>query len=433
MAPDGSLYITDFYNRIIGHYEVKLDDPRRDRLRGRIWRIVYQGSDARRDDPRQDPTKLAEAAPAVDLAKATLEQLFARLHSSLTTQTDLAFEEILRRFGKSAEPAARKSTRHQSPSVRRAALWLLYRLDVLNLEDLARSIVDESPLVRTHAFRVLAEIEASPDKVADWLATGLATGLKDGDALTRRAAAMAATVHRAEGLVAPLLDCFRATPANDVHLRHALRMALRDHLRNENLFAQLTSRRLAQSDIQLIGSLCQSLKTPAAGEFVAAHIAQLAGTEQEQLADYMKFSVRYVSPETVSSLAKTALDQFGNDLEFQLVLLDAVRDGLLQRGVAPPNPVKNWAAVVAGKLLGVDGSGQQTSQEIEALTWTGVAHPDGSTQVDTWTVSRTRKSADGMTATPLWSSFPKGAKTNRNPSVRSFRPACRVQFLPGRK
>ena len=25
---DGALYIADFYNRIIGHYEVPLDDPR---------------------------------------------------------------------------------------------------------------------------------------------------------------------------------------------------------------------------------------------------------------------------------------------------------------------------------------------------------------------------------------------------------------------
>jgi putative heme-binding domain-containing protein len=408
VAPDGSLYLTDFYNRIIGHYEVKLDDPRRDRLRGRIWRIVYKGSDVRRDDPRQHPTESAEAAPAVDLAKATLEQLIARLDSSLKTQTDLAFEEILQRFGKSAEAASRKSALHQAPRVRMAALWLLYRLDALNLDDLARSIADESPLVRTHAFRVIAELDESPNKVADWLTIGLKTGLKDGDPRTRRAAAMAATVHQSDGLVGPLLDCFRTTPAHDVHLRHALRMALRDHLRNENLFAKLTGSQLDQPDIQLIGSLCQSLKTPAAGEFVAAHIATLAGSEQEQLADYMKFAVRYVSPKTVSSLAKTALDQFENDLEFQLILLDTVRDGLLQRGVAPPEPVRNWAAVVAGKLLGVDRSGQQTSQEIEPLIWAAVAHPDGSTQVDTWTVSRTRKSADGMTAAPLWSSFPKG-------------------------
>ena len=40
MAPDGVLFIADFYNRIIGHYEVPLDHPGRDRERGRIWRVV---------------------------------------------------------------------------------------------------------------------------------------------------------------------------------------------------------------------------------------------------------------------------------------------------------------------------------------------------------------------------------------------------------
>ncbi|MFK5922835.1 MAG: c-type cytochrome [Verrucomicrobiota bacterium] len=40
VGPDGALYVADFYNRIIGHYEVPLDHPGRDRERGRIWRIV---------------------------------------------------------------------------------------------------------------------------------------------------------------------------------------------------------------------------------------------------------------------------------------------------------------------------------------------------------------------------------------------------------
>ena len=41
-GPDGALYILDFYNRIIGHYEVPLNHPGRDRTRGRIWRVVYK-------------------------------------------------------------------------------------------------------------------------------------------------------------------------------------------------------------------------------------------------------------------------------------------------------------------------------------------------------------------------------------------------------
>ena len=404
VAPDGSLYITDFYNRIIGHYEVKLDDPRRDRSRGRIWRIVFKGSDTRRDDPPRSESSVVKPAVLTNIPRATLDQLIAQLDSPLKTQTDLTIEEIIQRFGASTETAARQNSDHRSPRIRAAVLWLLHRINSLNSDDLAKAIGDDSPLVRTHAFRVLAETADSPGNVGEWLAASL----KDPDPLTRRAAAMAATVHQSGNLVGALLACFRSTPAGDVHLRHATKMALRDHLRNENLFEQLTKQQLELSDIQLIGSLCQSLKTPAAGEFVAAHIEKLAGAERDQLGDYMKFAVRYVSPETVSSLAKTALDQFGSDLEFQLVLLNAVRDGLLQRRIDAPESVQNWAAIVAGKLMGVDGQGKLPRNEAEQLTWTGVAHPDGSTEVDTWTISRTRKSSDGMAATPLWSSFPKG-------------------------
>ncbi|HXG48302.1 MAG TPA: hypothetical protein VNO52_11810, partial [Methylomirabilota bacterium] len=42
LGPDGALYIADFYNRIIGHYEVPLTHPGRDRTSGRIWRVVYK-------------------------------------------------------------------------------------------------------------------------------------------------------------------------------------------------------------------------------------------------------------------------------------------------------------------------------------------------------------------------------------------------------
>src|SRR5205823_814472 len=45
LGPDGAMYVADFYNRIIGHYEVPLDHPGRDRQRGRIWRITYNGNE----------------------------------------------------------------------------------------------------------------------------------------------------------------------------------------------------------------------------------------------------------------------------------------------------------------------------------------------------------------------------------------------------
>ena len=53
-GPDGALYVADFYNKIIGHYEVPRDHPGRDRERGRIWRIVKKDAKPQADAPTTD-------------------------------------------------------------------------------------------------------------------------------------------------------------------------------------------------------------------------------------------------------------------------------------------------------------------------------------------------------------------------------------------
>jgi hypothetical protein len=67
LGPDGALYIADFYNCIIGHYEVPLTHPARDRTKGRIWRIVYTGKDVKATPSR------------TDFATATTEELLTDL------------------------------------------------------------------------------------------------------------------------------------------------------------------------------------------------------------------------------------------------------------------------------------------------------------------------------------------------------------------
>lgn len=44
MGPDGALYVGDWTNPIINHGEVDFRDPRRDKYRGRIWRIIPEGA-----------------------------------------------------------------------------------------------------------------------------------------------------------------------------------------------------------------------------------------------------------------------------------------------------------------------------------------------------------------------------------------------------
>src|SRR5262249_19787721 len=82
LGPDGALYVADFYNKIIGHYEVDLRDPRRDKDRGRIWRIVGAGKDKKAPAKfhRSDWTAATDAELVDDLFHPNLTVRFLAGH-----------------------------------------------------------------------------------------------------------------------------------------------------------------------------------------------------------------------------------------------------------------------------------------------------------------------------------------------------------------
>ncbi|CAN5906081.1 GDSL-type esterase/lipase family protein [soil metagenome] len=43
VGPDGAIYLADWFNPVIGHYQASYADPQRDRTHGRIWRISAKG------------------------------------------------------------------------------------------------------------------------------------------------------------------------------------------------------------------------------------------------------------------------------------------------------------------------------------------------------------------------------------------------------
>lgn len=81
LGPDNALYIADFYNKIIGHYEVALDHPGRDKERGRIWRVV-------KTDMKPAPSDFTSMNP---------KQIAAELGHPNLTRRHLALREVKRR------------------------------------------------------------------------------------------------------------------------------------------------------------------------------------------------------------------------------------------------------------------------------------------------------------------------------------------------
>ncbi len=66
VGPDGAIYVADWFNPIIGHYQASLRHPDRDKSHGRIWRITAK------DRETLDP---------VNLSGASIEELIAKLAS----------------------------------------------------------------------------------------------------------------------------------------------------------------------------------------------------------------------------------------------------------------------------------------------------------------------------------------------------------------
>ena len=191
MGPDGAIYIADWYNPIIQHGEVDFRDARRDRTRGRIWRVTAAGRPhvERRNleglgvqalldllgEPEQFNREHAKALLKRRGAPAVLPALNAwveRLDAGDPAQARLLLEALwvrqwlnapdaalLDRVLRSAEPRVRAG------AVRVASDWMDRVPDPLGL--LTRAVTDPHARVRLEAVNALRLVgTAEADRVA---------------------------------------------------------------------------------------------------------------------------------------------------------------------------------------------------------------------------------------------------------------------------
>jgi len=180
IAPDGSLYFTDWQNPIIGHLQHHIRDPNRDKKHGRVFRITYEGRELLK------PAKIAgQPIPALlELLKspedrtryrtrielsgrdskevvAAAQKWLASLdkdetgyehhrleglwvHQAHNTVNQALLEQVLRSPDHRARAAATRVLCYQRDRVKQP------------LELLRKQVNDESPLVRLEAVRALS-------------------------------------------------------------------------------------------------------------------------------------------------------------------------------------------------------------------------------------------------------------------------------------
>jgi putative heme-binding domain-containing protein len=338
LGPDGALYFADFYNRIIGHYEVPLTHPGRDRDRGRIWRVVYVGEDGSNPPPTM---------PRADWGAASVADLIDDLaHPNLTVRLRATGELADRPEGDAIVPALVAASGDDASAERRVhALWALDRRGALPDDQLANALADDDRAVRTHAVKILAERSGWDDRQRN----AVHERLGDSDPFVRRAASDAMGRHPDSSQIPLLLDAWSATDPADTHLVHVVRMALRDQLRSADAWANLPAP-LTASDRSKLADVSLGVPTTEAASFLLDHLRANA----EAVGDAPRF-VEHVarfgdgsSQEDAREFSRSASE--GN-LRRGLDLLRALHRGVQARGDRLDEASRSWAEEVAGALL----------------------------------------------------------------------------------
>jgi putative heme-binding domain-containing protein len=341
LGPDGALYIADFYNRIIGHYEVPLDHPGRDRERGRVWRIVYKGPDAK-----------GTPAPRRDWTRASADDLVRDLgHPNLAVRM-LATTELVARGGPQVAEVTERALRSAANGgstgewLRAHALWVLERCGKLSEESLLAAAGDPAASVRVHARRILAgRTRWSESEHAAALG-----GLKDVDANVRRAAADALGLHASVANLQPLLDLRSAVADEDTHLRHVVRMALRDQLLPASAYDQVSRGGFSERDERFLADVSLGVPSAAAAAFLLRHVNKQV-VDGEILTKYVHHIARYGDATTTGNVLAFANSNRPDDLSRQTELLRAIIRGTQERGASIEGETRARAQQLTVRLL----------------------------------------------------------------------------------
>lgn len=332
IAPDGALYVADFYNRIIGHYEVPLTHPGRDRERGRIWRMVPK-----------DRTRMRPLA----LKGTEAESLIEEMASGSISRRILAMNTLADTAGKSAAEKVGAALANSKDSAQKThLLWLLQRFEALPIERLRDVSRGGDRQLRVHAMRILSE-------TPNWTDAHRALaheGLRDADPHIQRAAAEACGVQTSLAHVAPLLRLLDAVEPKDDHLRHVARIALRNQLREDKAWGAIAETTLSDNSTKILVGIAPGIANAGAGEFLLKHLDSLPA-DGEPRGKALRHIARYAPPEKLDALAEFVREKLSNDVDQQLSILDAVKQGIAQRGMQPSPAINRWAITLAGQVL----------------------------------------------------------------------------------
>lgn len=145
-APDGSLYLLDWHNVLIGHMQHNARDPLRDKFHGRIYRVTYPSR------PLVKPADVDGASISTLLENLKLSEYRSRYRSRRELR-EHPVAEVLPAVHKWVSSLDPNDPNHVHPLLE--ALWTTWGMNAVDTDLLRKLLVHKDFRVRAAAVRVL--------------------------------------------------------------------------------------------------------------------------------------------------------------------------------------------------------------------------------------------------------------------------------------
>ncbi|MEE2640177.1 MAG: PVC-type heme-binding CxxCH protein [Planctomycetota bacterium] len=360
VGPGGALYIADFYNRIIGHYEVDLDHPGRDRTRGRIWKVVYRGDPGRRDAPgpvRQSGNiedrgidllqqiRSANRARQRMIRRAVLEEVTLGRKEATNPGEGKHEAAILHALRALAQPAPNRTV------IPVGLARILRELDADAYTRLLNSGLRGSESFDCFVLQSLAN-QATGAFETEVLRRTLREGLVANSPFVKRAAALAVSKHPSLDLTKELVQQIGpALQTGDRFLLHSLKIALREQFRMEAARLPPAVSSLEPDGYPVFADVCMAVRSPLAAAFIVNHLQSLSLGNPQKLTAYLEFAARHADQKSIDRIVAVAEEKFAGNVQFQLKILDSLRTGIAQNNRDLPGSIQQLAGQIAKRLL----------------------------------------------------------------------------------
>lgn len=421
LGPDNALYIADFYNKIIGHYEVPLDHPGRDKERGRIWRVVKAGQTKSLTDCQLEKSSDKELAQQLESPNLGRRYLAGEL---ICQREGAAFEEVMSFKPKSSNQAVWG----QETALRMAhGIWIGARLGRCSITQFKQA-ESLDLLSSAHAFKALAALMHEPGvpgyfaQTSPWI--DLDPNSRSGTIIMRTRAGMPLgtisefNVHPEKGRTETRasvenrkakIECMGASedPAAIQELQSMLAstdptMSLTLKIALKRLLSLPGAFKALPLDYSHLTEVALAVPTTEASAWLwkSETLAKQPTVPLSKVAAHLG---RYGEPELLKAvIQKVHSTTLNQSPATQLEMIQALHNGLSERG-APANPeLLKWAQELATQLL--DSADKQP-----VPAWTSLGDAKWSLQ--------TRKCADGAEAQVLQSMIKGGGDEEKRTGV----------------